>query len=86
MTLIKLLQPAVYCMDFPVQRYLLTLLSKQTKMIVSLDSNNTETFIRFEDGLVENQIYMFAVTAINTIGNVTSDKMSFCELKHNHNC
>ena len=79
--LIKIYQQAVYCAEFPVQKYLLTLTSEQTGVIpnILLDFINTEITVRPEDGVVDNQKYTFTVTAINRIGNTTSHRKSFCE-------
>ena len=49
-------------------------------IIISLDSNETEVTLGPEDGLETNQKYMYTLTAINAIGNVTShqDGKDFC--------
>ena len=72
-------------MEFPVQRYLLTLRSEVTGIIALLDSNYTEIIVVPENGLVEDQKYTITVTAINRIGNTTSHKKILCESKHSHN-
>ena len=77
------LQPAISCVEYPVLRYLLVLRSEQTgKAInVSLDSNRTEGVLGPQSGLEDNQKYTYAVTAINSVGNTTSeiDRNYFCE-------
>ena len=47
---------------------------------VSLNSNETEVILGPESGLENNQKYMYTLTAVNAIGNVTShqDGKVFC--------
>ena len=47
---------------------------------ISLDSDETEVILGPEIGLETNQKYMYTLTAINAIGNVTShqDGKVFC--------
>ena len=51
-----------------------------TVAIIFLDSNETEVILGPEIGLETNQKYMYTLTAINAIGNVTShqDGKVFC--------
>ena len=71
-----ILQPATSCMEYPVLSYLLALRSVQTGTVIYVfnDSNETEIVLGHQDGLEENQKYVYKVTAINSIGNVTSHK------------
>ena len=39
---------------------------------ISLDANETEVLLGPQDGLEENQKYVFTVTAVNNIGTITS--------------
>ena len=54
--------------------YLLILRSRQTGMDTntSLDSNETEVVLSPQDGLEDNQKYIYTVTAINSVGMATS--------------
>ena len=47
-------------------------IERKTVAIISLDSNETEVILGPEIGLETNQKYMYTLTAINAIGNVTS--------------
>ena len=71
-------------MEYPVLNYLLTLTSETilTGVVinVSLESNHcneTEVVLGPQDGLEENQKYVYTVTAINSIGNTTSHEKHF---------
>ena len=48
-------------------------------MIINLtvDSNETEVVLGPQDGLEDNQKYVYTITAINSIGNSTSEERSF---------
>ena len=63
--------------------YLLTLRSELTGAVVnvSLGSNKTEAVVSLQDGLMDNQKYVYTVTTINNVGMVTSrhDGNIFCE-------
>ena len=66
------MQPAETCIFYPVERYLLVLkfLSGKASIVkFALGYNETETFL---NGLEDNKMYMYSVTAINKIGNVTA--------------
>ena len=67
-------QPARYCLEYPVLSYLLVLRSEQTGVFIniSLGANETEVLLGPQDGLEENQKYVFTVTAVNNIGTTTS--------------
>ena len=62
-------------MEYPVLSYLLMLRSEQTGVVinVSLNPNWTEVVLGPQDGLDDNQKYVYTVTAINSIGNTTSE-------------
>ena len=70
-----LFQPALYCINYPVSTYLLKLKSEEIGSGVekSLGSNETEVTIGPGDGLKANKRYRYTVTAVNNIGNTTSD-------------
>lgn len=55
-------------------------------MIINLtvDSNETEVILGPQDGLEDNQNYVYTITAINSIGNSTSEERSLgkCFLIH----
>ena len=55
-------------------------IEQKTVVIISLDSNETEVILSPEIGLDTNQKYLYTLTAINAIGNVTShqDGNVFC--------
>ena len=59
--------------------YLLKLRSEEigSEFKKSLDSNETEVTIGSSDGLKENRIYQYIVTAINSVGNTTSCERTF---------
>ena len=42
--------------------------------------NETGVILSPEDGLEDNQKYVYRVTAINSVGNATSHNKSLCEL------
>ena len=69
-------QPARYCLEYPVLSYLLVLRSEQTGVFIniSLGANDHETEVTLDpqDGLEENQKYVYTVTAVNSIGTTTS--------------
>ena len=71
------------CMEYPVLQYLLVLRSEQTGVVIneSLDPNETEVVLGPQDGLKDNQKYVYTVTAINSIGMAAShqDGNVFCE-------
>ena len=70
-----LLQPALYCVEYPVSTYLLKLKSEVigSEFEKSLGSNETEVTIGPSDGLKENRKYQYTVTARNGVGNTTSN-------------
>ena len=55
-------------------------IEQKTVAIISLDSNETEVILGPEIGLETNQKYLYTLTAVNAIGNVTShqDGKVFC--------
>ena len=66
------MQPAKTCIYHPVERYLLILKSISQKATIdkfTLGYNETEVFL---NGLEDNKMYTYSVTAINRIGNVTT--------------
>ena len=68
------LQSARQCLEYPVLSYLLVLRSEQTGVFIniSLGANETEVTIGPQDGLEENQKYVYTVTAVNIIGTTAS--------------
>ena len=70
-------------MEYPVLSYLLMLRSEQTGIVinVSLNPNWTEVVLDPQGGLDDKQKYVYTVTAINNIGNTTSqeDGKLLCE-------
>ena len=70
-----LLKPALYCLEYPVFTYLLKLKSEEigSEVEKSLGSNETEVTIGPSDGLKGNKKYQYTVTAVNDVGNTTSD-------------
>ena len=69
-------------MEYPVLSYLLMLRSEQTGTVsLNLRLNWTEVVLGPQDGLDDNQKYVYTVTAINSIGNNTSegDRKKLCE-------
>ena len=65
------MQPAVTCVHYPVQSYLLVLKPPSGQAFsFALGCNETETFI---NGLEDNKVYSYSVTAINRIGNATTN-------------
>ena len=70
-----LLQPALYCAEYPVSTYLLKLRSEgiESEVEKSLGSNETVITVGPGDGLKVNKKYQYTVTAVNNIGNTTSD-------------
>ena len=77
------MQPAERCIYYPVEHYLLVLKSLSGKAISStLECNKTEIFF---NGLEDNKMYTYSVTAINRIGNATTDsKKVICEFNYNN--
>ena len=75
-----LFQPASFCLEHPVLSYLLVLSLKQTEVVISqlLAHNMTEVVLGPQDGLEDNQKYVYTVTAINTIEMTTSDEKIVC--------
>ena len=69
------MQPAIYCAEHPVTSYLLTFRSGAPWMVIdtTLAFNATEVVLGPQNGLKENQKYVYTITAINSIGNVTTD-------------
>ena len=63
------------CIEYPVLSYLIALRSEQTKMVINipLGSNETEAVLGPQNGLKDNQKYVYNVTAINSVGNTTSE-------------
>ena len=55
-------------------------IEQKTAAIISLDYNETEVILGPEIGLETNQKYLYTLTAVNAIGNVTShrDGKVFC--------
>ena len=65
------MQPIETCIYYPVKSYLLVLKSLSGKAVsFTLGSKETETFL---NGLEDNKMYAYSITAINTIGNATTD-------------
>ena len=59
-------------------RYLVVLRSEQTGVIfniLSLDSEENNAVVGNYDGLEDNHIYIYTVTAMNSVGNSTSDEI-----------
>ena len=71
---ILLVQPALYCEEYPVLSYLITLRSEKVGHVTqrSVSQNETEVALGPTNGLIVNQKYEYAVTAINIIGNSSS--------------
>ena len=64
-------QPAETCIHYPVQSYLLVLMPpSEQAFCFTLGCNETETFV---NGLEDNKMYSYFVTAINRIGNATTN-------------
>ena len=63
-------------MEYPVLSYLLVLRSDQTGVLanVSLAPNETEVVLGPQDGLEDNQKYVYTVTAINSIGMAVTSR------------
>ena len=55
-------------------------IEQKTAAIISLDYNETEVILGPEIGIETNQKYLYTLTAVNAIGNVTShqDGKVFC--------
>ena len=70
-----LLQPALSCVEYPVSTYLLKLRPEEIgrEFEKSLCSNETEVIIGPGDDFKANKRYQYTVTAVNNIGNTTSD-------------
>ena len=65
------MQPAETCIYHPVKSYLLVLKSPSRQALnFTLVCNETETLV---NGLEDNKMYNYSVTAINRIGNATTD-------------
>ena len=71
-------RPAHSCPSFPVNSYLLLLRSISSGMIINLtvDFNETKLVLGPQDGLEDNQKYVYTITAINSIGISTSEERS----------
>ena len=71
----SLLQPALYCVEYPVYAYTLRLRSEEkgSGFEKSLGSDETETTIGPSDGLRGNKKYEYTVTARNSVGNTSSN-------------
>ena len=69
-------RPAHSCPSFPVNSYLLLLRSISSGMIINLtvDFNETKLVLGPQDGLEDNQKYVYTITAINSIGISTSEE------------
>ena len=65
----------------------MVLRSEQTEVVISqsLAHNMTEVVLGPQDGLEDNQKYVYTVTAINTIGMTTSDENIVCMYLFFHN-
>ena len=79
------LQPGLYCEEHPVVAYLLKLkpLDDMFQAVdIFLKLNETNIVLGREEGLIENQSYVYSVTAINVIENVSTiyDGRLFCKL------
>ena len=48
--------------------------SHSVNTTVSLDSDVIEVYLGSHDGLEDNQLYTYTVTAVNSIGNATSNE------------
>ena len=70
------MQEAESCMDHPILSYPL---SFQNSMETYL-FNETGVVLSPEDGLEDNQKYVYTLTAINSVGNATSHNKILCEL------
>ena len=73
-----LFQPAFNCINYPVSTYLIKLKSEESersevKKSLAIGINETEVTIGPSDGLKTNKKYQYTVTAVNNIGNTTSD-------------
>ena len=67
---------------YPVLSYAVVLKSNQTQRLVTLTvyTNETESILNTQVTLEDNQIYLYTVSAINSIGNVTTDENNLtCE-------
>ena len=75
-------QPARYCLEYPLSSYLLVLRSKWSGKFInlSLDVNETEIVLDPQDGLEDNQKYVYTITAINSVGTATTDENTICNL------
>ena len=69
------MQDALSCVDQPVLSYLLNFQSS-AGICVFFYSNETEVMLGPQDGLDDNQK---SITAINSVGNATSQNNSLCE-------
>ena len=65
------MQPAELCINYPVTSYMLELTPMSGKVIcLSLGVNETQVLL---DILEENKMYAYSVTAINFVGNATTN-------------
>ena len=72
------MQDALSCVDQPVLSYLLNFQSS-VGICVFFYSNETEVMLGPQDGLDDNQEFVYTITAINSVGNATSQNNSLCE-------
>ena len=67
------------CMDQYILSYLVSFHNSKG-IYLFLNTNETEVVLDSQDGLDDNQKYVYTVTTINSVGNATSQNRSFCEL------
>ena len=72
------MQEALSCVDQPALSYLLSF-QNNMGIYVLLYSNETEVVLGPQDGLEDNQKFVYTITAINSVGNATSLSNSLCE-------
>ena len=72
------MQEALSCVDQPVLSYLLSF-QNNMGIYVLFYSNETEVVLGPQDGLDDNQKFVYTITAINSVGNATSQSNSLCE-------
>ena len=66
------------CMDQYILSYLVSFRNSKG-IYLFLNTNETEVMFDSQDGLGDNQKYVYTVTAINSVGNATSHNKNFCE-------
>ena len=72
------MQEALSCVDQPVLSYLLSFQNNMGTYVLFY-SNETEVVLGPQDGLEDNQKFVYTITAINSVGNATSQNNSLCE-------